>query len=566
MAALLLIASTGSFIAAIVIRHERDAAVQARELAEANEKSAKREQARAETAEQVATEKEQLARNEQHRAEAAEKEAKQNEQLAKDNEKLANENAELAADQASIATDALKAVVSEIDSVLRDAPRMRQVRNKVLQIALEKADQVIASEETASTLDRSRAAALLQKAFIYRQLNQPAKAYENQMLAHEILLRLADSKPAGVDADKARGNLALSFDILGDLVFSRDPDTAQEYYERADGIRQDLFENHESDFYALHAREGFLADSLDKLARVAGNSAEARRLHEEALKLRLRSVETAPKHEFDQYLQYLATTHSSLGQLGQRTGDLGLAREHFEKSLELRVKFVQKDELNMTQRFLVAMTLRGLGDAELYAGNPEVAEQHYQASLNHIRRLVELDGGIDYQRYHSQALYRLGAAVLKTKDEAAAHSHFAESVAILKTNFAAAIPESPSLKTELMLSLARSGQHEEAANYAEEIGVALDPGKLFQAGCGFSLCISGVQHLKPKEKLTPEDTATQQRYADKAIDALSRAIDKGYKDLVALESDPDLEAVRVYPEFVHLTERLKSGAAAGGQP
>lgn len=40
--------------------------------------------------------------------------------------------------------------------------------------------------------------------------------------------------------------------------------------------------------------------------------------------------------------------------------------------------------------------------------------------------------------------------------------------------------------------------------------------------------------------------------ADEAIDALSRAILLGYDDLDHMESDPDLESIRLHPDFLAL--------------
>jgi len=43
---------------------------------------------------------------------------------------------------------------------------------------------------------------------------------------------------------------------------------------------------------------------------------------------------------------------------------------------------------------------------------------------------------------------------------------------------------------------------------------------------------------------------------NKALTALKRAVDNGYSDLHALESDPDLDAIRSDPEFHHILENL----------
>jgi serine/threonine-protein kinase len=534
-AALAVMLFFGSIAAAILVNQKRIEADRARALAVRNEQAA------------VAA---------RTRAELAEQEANRNEQLA-----VANAN--LAADQADVATDALKAVVGEVDRVLRDAPRMRPVRNKVLEMVLEQVDKVTQNEETANVLDRSRAAAFLQKAFIYRQLRQDSKAYDSQMMAHQILLELAESGADGEDADKARGNLALSFDLLADSYRRADPGTAREYYEKALNLRKDLYANPQSEFYPKYARERFLADSYDKLAdlALATDPAEARRLYEQSLERRLIGVAEAPVQEQDEYQQYLAGTYTLLGKLGQVTADYQFAQSNLAKCVELREKFVAKDPLNMTQRTLLASTHRAMGDAQFYAGAAATAVS-YRTALEHVKRLVELDGGTDYLRALSQINYRVGAATLKAAGPAEADPFFQESVRILETTFAKVLPTNNSLKTDLMVALARLGHHERAAKLAEDVSFQQDNSALFQAACGYSLCIAGVAHRKSDDQLTPNDRQRQQQYAEAAVRVISLAIANGYKNALELETDPDLEAVRTYPGFSALIEKLKKGGAA----
>jgi hypothetical protein len=54
------------------------------------------------------------------------------------------------------------------------------------------------------------------------------------------------------------------------------------------------------------------------------------------------------------------------------------------------------------------------------------------------------------------------------------------------------------------------------------------------------------------------DAATKREYAEQALAALKAAVaDKDYKDAFALETDPDLAAVRAEPAFKALIDEVK---------
>ena len=77
--------------------------------------------------------------------------------------------------------------------------------------------------------------------------------------------------------------------------------------------------------------------------------------------------------------------------------------------------------------------------------------------------------------------------------------------------------------------------------------------------------MAGVAHLKSVDQLTVEDRDLQASYAERAIRALTLAVEKGHRDVAVLETDPELESVRKHLEFVKLVEALKGRTGAGSQ-
>ncbi len=105
-------------------------------------------------------------------------------------------------------------------------------------------------------------------------------------------------------------------------------------------------------------------------------------------------------------------------------------------------------------------------------------------------------------------------------------------------------------RVDLMLALARCGDHPEAARMAGEL-IASPPREsniYFQAACGYALSAGAV-----KDK----DKALAKRYTASAIDCLRKGIQDGWSDLVSLETDPDLEPIRQAAEFQELLGEFK---------
>ncbi len=503
---------------------------------------------------------------------AEKKRAENNEQLAKAEQKRAEiaeedamASAELAGEQAEIAIDALKTVVTEVDKQLKDRPRLRAVRAKLLEMALAKFELVTSSEESATTIDRGRAQAFMQKAYIYLQLGQPAKAKEQQEQAHAILLRLVESNPQGEDADKGRGNLAVSFDLLADFIKSKDPESARPYYLKAQALRQDLKDHPATEFYKPHELEHFLANSWDRLGDVAlrmNDLDEALSCHKKSWELRGENLAIAPNDA--ELQQSLANTLTFLATVHRHLGDYASARTSQTAAVEWRKKLALLDPLSESYKRDVPVACRGLGDIELYANEPEAAATSYSETVNLYKELLKIDNDPGYQQSLAGAYYRLGTAVLKWKGPEPADEHYQAALQMLDSLLARGLRVTLSVKKQRMLYMARCGKHTEAAKLAEDVSFEEPQDEnLLEAACGFALCISAVAHLKPVNKLSDEERSLQEQYIKQAMDKLERAVDKGYKDLVRLERDPDLDPLRSTSEFTGFLQRLKGAVGSG---
>src|SRR5262249_45234016 len=112
-------------------------------------------------------------------------------------------------------------------------------------------------------------------------------------------------------------------------------------------------------------------------------------------------------------------------------------------------------------------------------------------------------------------------------------------------------------RNDLLLVLPRCGQHARAAELAGEIekGAKIDRDLLILLAQCYAQCAAAV----------PEQAELRSRYSPRALATLTAALANGYGDLVFLETEPDLDALRGHAEFTSLLTRLRKDRGNGGQ-
>jgi hypothetical protein len=126
------------------------------------------------------------------------------------------------------------------------------------------------------------------------------------------------------------------------------------------------------------------------------------------------------------------------------------------------------------------------------------------------------------------------------------------------------LAQPPALAAELLFIraavLASRGQHIAAAAAAERLRTLdpKNPGFLYDAACGYALCVPSVGQGKSQEQLTSDETAARKRYARLAIETLDAVVQLGFKNVTRFETDPDLAAIRQEEAYCALVARLKA--------
>ena len=144
-------------------------------------------------------------------------------------------------------------------------------------------------------------------------------------------------------------------------------------------------------------------------------------------------------------------------------------------------------------------------------------------------------------------LYYDATCALHAGDRSAAAIEYRRCLEIRK-----ALATDPTVKmpqVDLMVALARCGEHAKAAKIAEMLA-AIPPTNenfYFQAACGYALAAGCV----------PNDADLARQYTSGAIACLHKAKETGWNVPQSLEIDPDLEPIRNDPQFRALLEEFK---------
>jgi eukaryotic-like serine/threonine-protein kinase len=482
---------------------------------------------------------------------------------AEKNENEALRAKALATDQASLALDTVGALVSKVQERLASSPNTRDLREDIINMALEQVEKVDDAGKRNAGLDsRIVAAGRAQKGSILLAREDYKKAQKEYEDAYAVLEKLARENP---QSDKARGNLAVALASLGNLkrIIDHDSQAARSFYLRALQLIQEIHDNPRSEELKPYEVKRSLASAYEKLAEVTADPAKAAGFRQKALELRKEVVDLVPG--LIDAKRDLWKSYAWLGEEGLHVRDTKKAIANYEQCLGLLDELVKTHPNNRELKRELADVLSKLGEIYLRQGQTEKALQDYVRGQGQFETLLQ-DEPVDeaLRREWSNCSYGLATTALARGDLQRADSVY-RAVLTFWENWLKLNPKEPRFGQELiMLCAARCGDNARAVKIAEELRKSApnDPGNLVLVACSYALCVAGVVHGKTPEQITASDQAQQKQHAVEAIRTLRQAKAKGYTDWALLETEPDLGPILGTPEFKKLLEDAKAPATA----
>jgi len=458
----------------------------------------------------------------------------------------AKKNAEEVLKQGKLALGSFGTLIDEVQKKIGDSPGTLPLKLKLLETAIEGLDKVAKNDEDSRLLGQSTAAAYMKIGQLYQQMGQSEKAFAQFEKCHEIVKSMADKDPG---SSVAQFNLAASLTMLGEmsLELGRDIQTSLDYYEQALALRKAIADlpPHEKldpikirqDLSESHTRIGVTYLRLGEPDRATG-------YFRDALEIREQLVEREPTNL--ELLLDVARSRTALGEVRFRARDWSTARNHFAKALEICDRVQQTEPDNPRNKQELANILGNFGVFLLRTADLPEAQEQLTRCQKLMDELVALDGkNARYLRYLALADYRLGTLARMQNDMAAAERWNKLSLDLRK-KLADADQKSERRLIELLLAQSRTGEHKAVADKATKIvqKPKLDREVLVELAQCYSQAAASVS----------DDDKLRQKYVEQAFDMLKRALKQGFKDLVLLETDPDLHAIRDLPEFKQLIQ------------
>jgi tetratricopeptide (TPR) repeat protein len=375
-----------------------------------------------------------------------------------------------------------------------------------------------------------------------------ADAMEQYRKAEEIIARLAAADPN--DLIK-QGNLLRIERELGSIFIDRLGDTVggQRYLRKALEISRTCKAKQPDD-----GNKGELANSLGKLAgseMVLGHLEKARELYREEIAVR-ESFSQDKANDWEARRE-LAGLYAALATLTVKMRDLAEAHKLYDRCSSIREQIAAEVRDLWPAQNDLAVSYNNQGSMRFPLGdNPKAAREFHRKALDVFKKRAVLEPA-DFENKRSLGLtqYYEATCALHSGDKDGAAAGYRQCLNIFKA--LDIDPTAKPHKADLMLALARCGDHAGAATIAEELVKVppKDEAIYVQAACGFALACGAAR---------PAGTGNVdlvQHYVKRALECLRSAKDRGWVDVQGLETDTDLEPIRKDPAFQALLGELR---------
>jgi serine/threonine protein kinase/tetratricopeptide (TPR) repeat protein len=389
------------------------------------------------------------------------------------------------------------------------------------------------------------AAAYVHLGDVRLRMNQRPSARQAFEKALALYLSWSGSQP---ESARGKRNIALAYQRLGDCdVHSGAAESARQQYSKARKWFEDLFQiaprnrQVQRDLAVALGKLGEAYARLHNTKLAIQNYAQARERFEALSAAVPRDAQA--RHD-------LLVAYQKLGIGNLRLGNFPGARIDFQKALKGFEQLAAADPANVQARVEVATANGNCGAAEMEAKDFARAAPYFQRGLEILQdletrgKLKDQPQSLNWLRQQQWYL-----AICKGAERAIKDLDFA-------------LVQPPAMAAELLQIrakvLAGRGQHAQAAATVDKLRrrAAKDFHKLYEAACCYSLCVAAVAPDKNPDQLTTQESAVRAQYASLAVETLTQAVQRGFKDVGHLESDPDLAAIRLDKGYQKLVASL----------
>ena len=247
---------------------------------------------------------------------------------AEDNAEEARRAQKTASDQASLALDTVGDLVSKAQEKLSATPALQDIREEILDMAMQRVPLVADAGKGNTGLDRRIvAAAHNQMGGILLKKGKLEEALQRYQKAYGILAQLAADHP---ESDKAQGNLAVALISMGVIksLLGEPSSAVRNYYEQAFELVRRVHEHPQGADWPRAEVKRSLAGVYEKLAEAPADAGQAADYRRKGLVLLQEAVDLAPENlalKQDLWRAYARDANASL-----QARDLARARKTYD--------------------------------------------------------------------------------------------------------------------------------------------------------------------------------------------------------------------------------------------
>jgi tetratricopeptide (TPR) repeat protein len=434
---------------------------------------------------------------------------------------------------------------------------MEQLRRRLLQNAREFYGRFVLEHTDAADVRHDLGLAHQRLAEINRVLGDYPAAEDAATRAVAILGELANARP---QAEGYRRDLVASHLVLG-LVYSDTArwELAQEAYDWALAIQEPQAAAHPEsaeDWYALakaYSAAGYNSGRLDQPELAVRRCRQA-----------LAALGKAPQGQpAPEWQSLVARTQFYLGRLCLMEGWFDEAETALNEAARVYGVLVRgQPDAPPEDWQALGRSLASLGSTYTRTALADKAEESQQHALKIFQRLArEHDQVPEYVYDLGRCEYELGVTARNGGRLGDALARYDKAIEMmtnaLDRGYAAARPSLMGARTDRATTLARQGSHARAADEAEALAREdVDSTHVYNIACIYSTSSAAAGW---DLKLSPVERARlKERYADRAMTFLRKAVAQGYRHPDLFKKDLDLEALRARDDFQTLISALEA--------
>jgi tetratricopeptide (TPR) repeat protein/tRNA A-37 threonylcarbamoyl transferase component Bud32 len=471
---------------------------------------------------------------------------------------LAERARETTAEQRQLALDTVRDVLFRVDQLMKRDTRLIPLRLEIVRRMLDDVDRIREHALKNPLTDRTEGTAFERIGDIYFKSNRIEDAVLWLTKAHGVFKALSDERP---DDQAYLRNLAGICHSLAEAEWRFGHGTRSRALH-AEGLRLNLKRRSLLD---AMGSEMDRSDADQQIAESYANVAytDLRLGDPKSAIENYRAADAAfeklppPLPNWLQNRRIRNEIHVRLGDAQSKLRQNDQALKYYKQALEDRESQMR---LSRDRDPSMALLKGDVGQSRMYLGDFylmiqrdfKAADEQYRLALELLSEgLANEPDSLDLQQRVAATHYRLGVTATHNGGLAplaggiSAVAHFAICLD-MREKLARIDPKDTQGQVEVLLAYARLGQIAEVERTANRIleQAGTDPQSLFQTVCGFGICAGG------------KDEAAA-RCRERAFEVMQKLLESGWKDPVALETDPDLEAIRGDKRFAELIKKFK---------